>query len=280
MSNIVDTIRKELVNAIEKDQITLPTLPEVALQVREAASDPDASVASLSKVLGNDAALSARVIKVANSPLLRGTKTIEDLKMAVGRLGLNYTSNLATGLAMEQMFQATTDIVDRRLRDVWAKSTEVAGICHVLCRHYARRLGPDQATLAGLVHKIGVLPILKFAEEQHTELLDNEATLDLVINELHPEIGTLILKTWEFPAELRIVPVEYTNFKRSVPEVDYADITMVANLQSFIGTDHPYTQMDWSEISAFQRLGLDPTVYAHEAEDLSEDMEAAMAMLK
>ena len=278
MSNIVDQIRSEIINAIKTDQLTLPTLPEVALQVREVANDPDSSVASLSKVLGNDAALSARVIKVANSPLLRGNQPIEDVKMAVGRLGLNYTANLATGLAMEQMFQATTEIVDTRMREVWAKSTEVAGICHVLCKHYTK-LGPDQATLAGLVHKIGVLPILKFAEEQHTELLENSATLDLVINELHPTIGSLILKTWEFPDHLIIVPKEHIKFQRKVDKVDFADLVMVSSLQSYIGTDHPYTQMDWTTISAFDRVGLSPEIDTHEAEDLSADMEAAMALL-
>ncbi len=278
MSNIVDQIRSELINAIKTDQLTLPTLPEVALQVREVANDPDSSVADLAKVLGNDAALSARVIKVANSPLLRGNQPIEDVKMAVGRLGLNYTANLATGLAMEQMFQATTDIVDTRMREVWAKSTEVAGICHILCKHYTK-LGADQATLAGLVHKIGVLPILKFAEEKHTELLENSATLDLVINELHPLIGSLILKTWEFPDHLIIVPKEHINFQRKVDKVDFADLVMVSSLQSYIGTDHPYTQMDWTTISAFDRVGLSPEIDTHEAEDLSAEMEAAMALL-
>ncbi len=278
MSNIVEDVRNDLINAIKKDQLTLPTLPEVALQVREASNDPDASVASISEVLSNDAALSARLIKVSNSPLLRGAVPIENIKMAVGRLGLNYTSNLATGLAMEQMFQATSDIIDTRMRDTWAKSTEIAGICHVLCKHYTR-LAPDQATLGGLVHKIGVLPILKFAEEKYTELLDNVTTLDLVIDELHPEIGSMILKAWDFSPELAIVPLEYAKFDRQSNKPDYTDIVMVASLQSYIGTDHPYTQMDWTKISAFDRLGLSPDIDSAEAEDLSAEMEAAMALL-
>jgi HD-like signal output (HDOD) protein len=165
------------------------------------------------------------------------------------------------------------------MREVWAKSTEVAGISHVLCRHYTR-LGPDQATLAGLIHKIGVLPILKFAEESRAELLHSGATLDLVINELHPLIGSLILKTWEFPSELIVVPKEHLNFDRQIEKADYADLVMVANLQSYIGTNHPFTQMDWSTISAFNRVGLAPEINAYEAEDLSADMEAAMALLQ
>lgn len=277
MSSMTDQVRDEILEAIASDKIVLPTLPEVALQVREIASDPNVNAQKLDKVISNDAALTARIIKVANSPLLRARNPIEDLKMAVMRLGIDYTANLATGLAMQQMFQATSDTVDTYMRDVWTRSTEVAGISHVLCRHYTK-LKPDQATLAGLVHKIGVLPILTYAEDNR-RLLKDVSVLDEVIEAIHPQIGRKILETWGFPEELQLVPEEHLHFDRNIDTVDYGDIVMIANLQSYIGTDHPLTQMDWSPISAFQRLGLDPEVNTHEAEDLSADMEAAMAFL-
>ena len=278
MSELTQQVRDEILEAIASDKIVLPTLPEVALQVRETAADPNVDAQKLDNVIKNDAALTARIIKVANSPLLRARNPIEDLKMAVMRLGIDYTANLATGLAMQQMFQATSDTVDAYMRDVWTRSTEVAGISHVLCRHYTK-LKPDQATLAGLVHKIGVLPILTYAEDNR-RLLKDIAALDQVIETIHPQIGRKILETWDFPEELQMVPEEHINFDRKADTVDYADIVMVANLQSYIGTDNPLAQMDWTPISAFQRLGLDPEVNAHEAEDLSEDMEAAMAFLE
>ena len=277
MSDVIEEIKNEIITAIEKDQLVLPTLPEVALQVREAAADEDIDIQKLSGVIANDAALTARIIKVANSPLLRASQEIEDLKMAVSRLGIDYTANLATGLAMEQMFQATSDVIDQKMRDVWAKSTEVAGISHVLARHYTK-LKPDQATLAGLVHKIGVLPVLTYAEDNR-RLLRDIALLEQLIEAAYPAIGRKILEQWEFPEVLRIVPEEHVNYGRVVDKVDYADIVMVANLQSYIGTDHALTQMDWSSISAFDRLGLSPEINTHEIEDLSEDMEAAMALL-
>lgn len=278
MNDQIHSIKNEILTAIDKDQLVLPTLPEVALQVREAANDENIDIKKLSDVITNDAALTARIIKVANSPLLRANREIEDLKMAVSRLGIEYTANLATGLAMEQMFQATSDEVDKRMRDVWNRSTEVAGISHVLARHFTK-LKPDQATLAGLVHKIGVLPILTYAEDNRS-LLRDPVALDHIIDETHPAIGRKILEKWEFPQVLQIVPEEHVNFGRVVEQADYADVVMVANLQSYIGTDHPLTQMDWSTISAFARLGLSHEVSAHEAEDLSEDMEAAMALLQ
>jgi HD-like signal output (HDOD) protein len=278
MNQVVDTVRQELLDAIEKDQLVLPTLPEVALRVREVAEDPDASIDQLSKVIGNDAALTARIIKVANSPLLRASREIEDLKMALMRLGMEYTCNIATGLAMEQMFQATSDMVDKRMREIWSRASEIAGICHVLCKHYTK-LRPDQATLAGLTHKIGALPILTYAEE-HPALLRDSITLDRVIDSLHAQIGDKILERWDFPAELRKIPSQHIDFTRQQDNVDYADIVTVAMLQSYMGSDHPLAEVDYHQVTSFARLGLDPDMQEAEAEDLSDEMEAAMSFLQ
>jgi len=277
MSNIVETIRNDLISAIDNDKLVLPTLPEVALQVRDIAESEDSAIMDLVKVISNDTALSARIIRVCNSPLFRGSRAIENLNMAVSRLGMAYTSNLAMGLAMEQMFQATSDMIDKRLRATWQTSTEVAGVCHVLAQHYTR-LKPDQATLAGLVHLIGVLPILRYVEDQDIQI--SSIMLDNVIDELHPRLGAEILKKWDFPKELQNVPLEYANFQREVPAADFADLVTVANLQLVAGTQHPWTEMDWNAVTAFGRLGIDPNSDMSEEEDLNAQMEAAMALLK
>ncbi|MBQ0744817.1 MAG: HDOD domain-containing protein [Pseudomonas sp.] len=275
MTDLAQRVQDELIQAIEKDQLVLPTLPEVALRVREAAEDPDVNIAHLVREISNDAALSARLIKVVNSPLLRTRQEITDLSMAVNRMGITYTANLATGLAMAQMFQATSDVIDRKMREVWGRSTEVAGISHVLCRHYTK-LKPDQATLAGLVHQIGVLPILSYAEE-NDQLLADPASLDLVIERIHPIIGDRILEAWDFPVPLRHVPTQHLDFNRNSPTVDYADIVQVAMLQS-LSSEHPLAQMDWNTIPAFAKLGISQDGDGEE-EDLSAEMEAAMALL-
>ncbi|MCX4025505.1 HDOD domain-containing protein [Endozoicomonas sp. SM1973] len=276
MANLSERIEEEILDALRNDELSLPTLPEVALKVRETAEDPEAGVNELAKVISNDAAITARIIKVVNSPLMRTSREIDNIQMAVNRLGMTYSANLATGLAMEQMFQATSDVVDKMMRDVWSKSTEVAGICNVLCRHYTK-LQPDQAMLAGLMHKIGALPVLTYVESISS--IPDSITLAHVIEKTHPTLGTKILEAWDFPSMIAKVPEEYIKFDRNSPKVDYVDIVMVANLQSLVGTGHPYTEMDWSSIKAFEKLGLDPNVDMNEAEDLSDEMEAAMALL-
>ena len=276
MSSLAIKVLQELQDAIDNDRLILPTMPEMALRVREVAENDNATIKTMSDAISSDAALTARIIKVANSPLFRAAREIEDLNMALSRLGMQYTSNLATGLAMEQMFQATSDFIDKRMREVWEKSSEIAGICYVLCKHFTK-LRPDQAALAGLIHKIGVLPILAFAEER-PELMQNGITLDNVIEKIHPAVGVQILTAWEFPAELRKIPEEYVNFTREIPKADYGDIVTVAMLQSYAGSLET-ENIDLESVKAFGRLGIDPSIETAEAEDLTEDMEAAMAML-
>lgn len=276
MSDLAEKIKKDLLEAIDNDSLVLPTLPEAALKVREIAEDPDSSINQLVDVISKDAALTARIIRVCNSPLLRGNREINNLNMAVSRLGMTYTSNLATGLAMEQMFQATSEMIDKRMRDVWQKSTEIAGISHVLATHYTK-LKPDQATLAGLIHQIGALPVLRYVEDNDIQI--SSVMLDNIIDELQPQIGDRILQKWDFPEEIRNVPSGSRDFRRQVDQVDYADIVMVASLQSYAGSNQQLTEIDWHEISAFNRLGLDPDIDMGEEEDLSSEMEAAMALL-
>lgn len=281
MASIEEVTLQEINELIDNDRLVLPTLPEVALKARETAEDPNASAGDLAKVINNDAAMTARIIKVANSPIMRGSREIEDVQTAIARLGITCISNLVTGLAMEQMFQATSDLIDKTMRQSWHHSTEVAGIANVICKHYTK-LKPDQATLAGLVHEIGVLPILTYAEE--TGKLSDPITLQKVIHSIHPKVGVKILQSWEFPKELIDVPANYRKFNRDTgtDKPDYADIVMVANLQTYMNKpDHPYiTKLNWNDVTAFHRVGLDPNMEDSGEEDLAAEMEAAMAMLQ
>jgi len=277
MNPIADKARSDILNALENDQLVLPTLPEVALKVRDVANDEDAGIMDLGAVIGNDAALTARIIKVANNPMMRGNQEIKNLQMALSRMGMQYTATLATGLAMEQMFHAKSPLVEKRMRDVWQRSSEIAGMCQVLARFSAPHLKADQATLAGLVHQIGVLPILTFAED-HPELL-NPLILDMLIQSLHAEIGVKILTSWDFDEDIVHIPEQYLQFGQDKEKSDLADVVTVAMLQSYMGSDHPMAKVNYHTVMAFERLGLDPDMQDTEAEDISAEMEAAMTML-
>ncbi len=268
----------KLLEDLEDDKLVLPTLPEVALKVRDTLEDENSSLIDVAKIINSDAALAARMIQVSNSPLLRASNPIETVESAVTRMGSNMIRNLVTSMVMEQMFQATSDVTDKRLRRIWEHSTEVAAIAHALASQFTK-LQPDQALLAGLVHDIGALPILSRAED-YPDLLEDEVSLDRIINNVHTTIGAEILRKWNFPEELITVAEEHENLDRdSANDPDYTDVVIVANLQSLINTDHPLTKVDWSTVPAFSKLGLQADISVVDMDETNANIEAARAAL-
>ena len=268
----------KLLEDLENDRLVLPTLPEVAIKVRDTLEDENSSLIDVAKIITSDAALSARMIQVSNSPLLRAANPIESVEAAVTRMGSNMIRNLVTSMVMEQMFQATSDVTDKRLRKIWEHSTEVASIAHALSSQFTK-LQPEQAMLAGLVHDIGALPILSRAED-YPELLEDEATLDRIINTVHTTIGAEILRKWNFPSELVAVAEEHEDLNRN-PDgpADYVDVVIVANLQSLIDTKHHHTDVDWSTVPAFDKLGLQADMSVVDMDETNANIEAARAAL-
>lgn len=258
-NKIEEELLDELLSDLDNGKLTLPTLPEVALRVRETLENESAGMGQVAKVITTDAALSARLIQVANSPLLRASRTIDSVESAITRMGATMTRNLVTSIAMEQMFQATTDVTDKKLRDIWQHSIQVAAISHALCKQFTK-LKPDEALLAGLVHDIGALPIISRAEDSQ-QLLDNEELLNHIIEKAHPMIGEAILRKWNFSPELIMVAAEHENLERTHPgSADYTDLVVVANLESHAGSKHRLAGVDYKTVPAFSKLGLDPNV--------------------
>lgn len=262
----------DLQSQIENNELILPTLPEVALRVRDAVEAENTSAGQIADIVATDAALSARLLQVANSPLYRARNPIDNLQNAIARMGYAVVRNLVTTLVMRQMFQATSESLDVRLRRLWEHSVQVSAISRVLAAH-VNGLQKDQAMLGGLIHDIGALPILVRADDM-PELLEDEALLDAVIDKLHPVLGEKILRSWEFPESLVAVAAEHENLTRAPAHgPDYVDVVMVANLQSYIGSEHAHTQLDWSQIPAFERLGIETDVNVIEIEDHKEELE-------
>jgi HD-like signal output (HDOD) protein len=186
-------------------------------------------------------------------------------------LGINYSSNLAIGLVMEQIFNARSEVVEQKMREVWRSSLEIAGVSYALCRRHTQ-LKPDQAALGGLVHQIGVLPILTYAED-HNELLSDAVSLTHVIEQIHPLLGEKLLRVWEFPERLVHLPLLYQDFSRDSTRIDYVDVVQVANLYCRKDTDHPFARIDPFSVPAFRKLGIDP-----ENKQFCADLEESRSM--
>jgi len=247
---------ESIIDDLENDRLPLPTLPEVAIRVRETADDDNASITDVAKIIETDASLSARIVQVGNSALYRGINPAETVQAAAMRMGLNTVRSLATSLVMKQLFQATHPVVDLYLRRAWKQSTDVAALSAVIAKT-STNLESDSALLAGLTHSIGLSPILVKAESDPA-LLNNTRELEKLLYDLYPVVGSRILKMWGFSDALIKVPAEHLNIDRNGDngKADYADIVQVAMLQTIDDENHPLAGVDQSQVSALDRLGM------------------------
>ena len=268
----LDNINK----AINDNSITLPTLPEVALRIRDAVEKENSGAREIADMVATDQALSARLLQVANSPLYRGRVTIDSIQMAITRLGNKLIRNLITSLAMKQIFQATSDTMDTQLHATWEQSVQVAAICRALSRQVPH-LQAEQAMLAGLVHNIGSLPVLVMAEN-YPELIEDGIKLRNMVDSISPHIGETILKTWGFPEGMSKIPLNCQNLEYDGgPTADYVDLVIIAKLQA-LPTDHYLAKADWSHIPSFTKIGLEPEIEVINIDGVAEEVDEVCGM--
>lgn len=262
---------------LDANRLVLPTLPDIALKVRDAVAKGEATSQELADMIVTDVALSARLIQVANSPLYRGSVEISTIQTAVTRLGSSTIRTLITSLVMQQMFSPSTPLLEKYFRETWEQGVNVSSISRALAS-FVPHLNPDEAMLAGLIHQIGKLPILMLVENI-PEFRDSPSRLNKLLEKAHLPIGKIIMETWDFPDELKRVASEYANFQNNSEKADYVDLVQVAFLQSIAGTDHPACRIDWSTVPSFEKIGLAPDAEIVEIEGVSEEIELAQAML-
>ncbi len=257
MSEQTTQVLQQLFKAVETDQIKLPTLPEVALKIREAVEKDNQSAADIANLLSQDTSLSARLLQLANSPLYRARSEIDNLQMAVTRLGVRIVKDLVVMLAIKQAFKAKDKTIEKQFKEIWQTSVDVAAVCRVLAKTQ-NGLDMEHAMLAGLIHNIGCLPIIELADRQPS-LLSNEENIKQISREIQGQLGEKILSFWNFPQTLIDVVGQWNDFHRShESQADYVDIVQAAILHTKHAPED--TPEDWSTIPAISKLGLDPSI--------------------
>ncbi|MDN5869697.1 MAG: HDOD domain-containing protein [Nitrococcus sp.] len=236
--------------AVADGKIALPGLPEIAFRIRQAAASDSATADSLARLIAEDAALTARVMKVANAAAVRRSTPVSRLDQAIGRLGFRLVLSLVTGLCLLRQMERHSGPIGERIRTYHAHATEAAAIAHYLAGS-TPSLDEHEALLAGLVHDIGALPILDFAARQ-PELAADETALETLLARHHAALGTRILGEWNFPERIVTAAAQHENTYRGHDgPADLVEVVIAANLQCGHGT-----QIEGVSVPALERFNL------------------------
>jgi HD-like signal output (HDOD) protein len=247
----------------------LPSLPAIAVKARELIDRDDCDVETVARLLLNDPSMAAKLIRAANSPVFYSAQGISRCDQAIIRLGLKTTRHLITTFALRQLFDFNAPALDSLVRELWDHSTEVAAIASVLARH-TRQFDPGEAQLAGLLHDVGVIPVLN-AAAGNSELAEDPQAVVAMVSQQRAAMGRELLESWYFPTPLVDVAAEAEEWHRDPGEkADLADLVIVAQLLSFIGKQRILEVPTVISVPAFGKLLGDTTEPAQVLEFLKE----------
>ncbi len=267
----------EFCSYYRQGKLVLPGLPDVAIKLRMA-MQKDIGVSEAVKIVSLDPVVSSRLIQIVNSPLYRTVNPISSCHDAIARLGLLATRNLVTSISLQNLFSSRNRSLSQRIHAVWKQSIQVSSISYTLA-HLTGKVNPDEALLAGLVHNIGALPIILFADQGVAvpfEASDLDQTLDALVGPL----GDAILESWGFPEQLKHVPGQADQwYYKSQNTLSLSDIVVLARFHSYIGTPLMHRLPLIHTLPAFEKLGdntLSPDMSLQTLHDAKQQIVEAM----
>jgi HD-like signal output (HDOD) protein len=237
----------------------LPSLPDLALRIRKTIDDENSDARAIARLVEADPAMTAKLLKAANSAMYGGLKHVETTSSAVVRLGLRTTRQLLVSFAMKEVFKCDDAHIRNRMRELWKHSAHIAALCFVLARE-VRGIDPEEALLVGLIHDVGVIPILNYAN-RYPELTSENDALETTIARMRGELGAMILRNWRFAPSIVAGAREAENWTyEQHGEADFTDLLVVAQVHERLRKDDLVGLPPMASISAIRRvLGEDAT---------------------
>jgi len=236
-----------------EDKISLPSLPEVAQRIQRVFSDEDVEVSKITEVLLTDPAITAKLIKIANSPVYQGVAATNTLQAAIVRLGMDTTYKQVMAYAVNELFKSSSSVVTQRMSKLLSHSRKVAAISRLLAKKTGM-FDPEQAMLAGLTHDLGVLVIVEYFHK-HSEHLAEPEKMEQAIASMRPMITGQLMRKWNFSNEVIAVAEECEDWFRNPDDsADLCDLIIVAQYHSLMGSPDLQTMPPISIIPAMSKL--------------------------
>lgn len=194
------SISNYLYQRLKNNDIEIPVMPEVALRAAELSKSDDVSFEELSGLISKDAALSSKIINVANSPHYRAGH-FDSIEDAITRIGLHDVSNLIVVISNKNMFSKASGFYEAKLTKLWEHSFATA-TCAKLISQKIGLANPDNVFTMGLLHDIGKLVLLTalFKLSQHRTI--DEQQVDDIIKLLHVKFGEVVVSAWNMPMSI------------------------------------------------------------------------------
>lgn len=218
----------------------LASFPDIYFRIKEVLDSPTSSADDIAKVVSTDVGLSAKLLKLVNSPLFGFADTIDSVEHAVTLAGMEEVSNLALGISTINFFKdIPKELMD--MKSFWIHSINVGILSRLLGKECAD-VKPDRLFTAGLLHDAGKLIMFKkqpyasvqmlmYARENTVPLVDAEQE---VFGFDHTDVAKILLEKWNFPPAMVDLIANHHDPNRAQTSKEAAIIQTADNLANAI----------------------------------------------
>ena len=261
-----ERLKSQIMQKIEE----IPSLPAIVYKVMELVNSEKSSAPDFEKIVIQDQALAARMLRMANSAFYSLSRKVSTISDAVVYLGHNTIRSLVLGASTSSLFKRSLPAYGYQREGLWLHANIVASLSREIAK--AARLTPteiENCYVAGLLHDIGKLILGPFAQKEaakFTEMIKSGQEITEIEVELlgfsHAELGRILLDKWKLPRNL----VETVQHHHQPENSTYAPReTLAVALADTISNQFGFAlDREKSEVypeiftKRLQRLGLDP----------------------
>ena len=209
------------VEQMVQDVSTIHSLPMFYSQLSEAIDHPRSSIADIAKIISEDLGLTARILKLANSPLFGYFSKIETITQAVTIIGVLQVRDLALALSVMDVFAGIPESMVN-MEQFWRHSL-ATGLAAKLLATSQREASLERFFVAGILHDVGRLVMYIRVPEISLEMLDrcrnSGELLHLVERDRlgfdHAEVGGALLRRWKIPPRVAEPVERHHNCKKA-----------------------------------------------------------------
>ena len=226
----------DIYNKIIDDHKELTSLPQTLTEVLRILKDENSNATDLANVISKDPALTAKMLRIVNSPYYGAGREITTLSQAVMTLGTRAVSALTLSTSIYDMTENWDTSIDRTR--FWRHSLEVA----VAARSIAEAIKypkVEEAFITGILHDIGLLVLEKSFPDKFKSLWNlsesDEHLIELEENSWstnHARVGQFLLEQWKIPTVITsAIGQHHNNFPPDEDDDDFvlAQIIALAN---------------------------------------------------
>lgn len=211
----------------------LPALPIVVQEVIGSFDNPQMSVSTLANKISQDQVITAKILRIANSPFYGLPRQVASVQDAVVILGFDSVRNITIAAGLIHGFAHAPEVCFDP-RQFWMSNMQVA----VYAKIIAKKLGqnPEIAFTAGLLHDIGLIVLAVCIPDVYGQLFKRQPDSGLPLFELeqaelgfdHAMLGAEVARRWNFP-EVILHAIQFHHAPDQNPTAPVTDIVHVAN---------------------------------------------------